>query len=599
MQKKTTHHCHLPLGARLLKKGTEFKVWAPHAEYVSVIGTFNSWDKSAHPLKRTKEGVWQGTVDSAKLGDEYKVVIRNGSKEFTRIDPYAVHVTYSVGNAIISDIFSEPGPSFTPPPLNELVIYEMHIGTFNDFPGGEPGTLDKAIEKLPHLKELGVNAIELMPVMEFAGSFSWGYNPSLIFAIETSYGGPQEFKKFVRAAHESGLAVIIDVVYNHLGPGDLDLWQFDGWHENDKGGIYFYNDWRSHTPWGDTRPDYGRDKVRSYLYDNAMMWLKCYGVDGLRWDMTAFIRNVEGRDDHPDQDLPDGWSLMQWINSECGKKGDKILIAEDMQSNPALTESADKGGAGFHSQWDATFVHTLREQLIIPNDKDRDLYKIRNVLQDRFNSDPFQRTIYTESHDEIANGKARLPEEITPGEADSWYAKKRSTLGAALVFTAPGIPMLFQGQEILEDEWFRDIDPIDWTKKSRFKGIFKLYQDLIRLRLNRDNTSKGLSGSNIDVFHLNPQDKILAYHRWHDGGKNDSVIMVLNFADKNWSDYRIGFPVAGRWELRFNSDWKGYDDSFGNGQTLDVTASEPAMDGLEASGSFSIASYSALIFTLT
>ncbi len=139
------------------------------------------------------------------------------------------------------------------------------------------------IAKLPYLCDLGVNAVEIMPPMEFAGGYSWGYNPANLFAIEREYGGPSGFKAFVAAAHAQGIAVIFDVVYNHFGPSDLDLWQFDGWSENGKGGVYFYNDGRSWTPWGDTRPDYGRSEVRQFIRDNALLWLERYRVDGLRW----------------------------------------------------------------------------------------------------------------------------------------------------------------------------------------------------------------------------------------------------------------------------------------------------------------------------
>ena len=151
--------------------------------------------------------------------------------------------------------------------------------------------------RLGHLRDLGVNAIEIMPVGEFAGERSWGYNPAQIFSVETVYGGPLAFKQFVKRAHQEGIAVILDVVYNHLGPSDLDLWQFDGWSENNRGGIYFYNDDRANTPWGQTRPDYGRGEVRQYLLDNALMWLEEYHVDGLRFDCTEFIRSVNGSDD--------------------------------------------------------------------------------------------------------------------------------------------------------------------------------------------------------------------------------------------------------------------------------------------------------------
>ncbi len=144
------------------------------------------------------------------------------------------------------------------------------MGTFSVGMHGKPGTLEGVRKRLPYLRDLGIGAIQLMPPFEFAGDRSWGYNPAFPFAVESSYGGPDELKELVKSAHEQGIAVILDVVYNHLGPSDLDLWQFDGWSEGDKGGIYFYQDERSSTPWGETRPDYGRAEVRDFLRDGAL-----------------------------------------------------------------------------------------------------------------------------------------------------------------------------------------------------------------------------------------------------------------------------------------------------------------------------------------
>jgi len=195
--------------------------------------------------------------------------------------------------------------NFHMPAWNELVIYELHVGTFNAPDEKHVGTFLSVVEKLPYLRDLGINCIELLPATEFPGSRSWGYNPANPFALESDYGGPVAFKELVKRAHQHGIAVVLDVVYNHFGPGDLDLWQFDGWHENGGGGIYFYNDWRAKTPWGDNRPDFGRPEVRQYIRDNALMWLNEYRCDGLRADAISFIRNVNG-DDNPDEDLPDG-----------------------------------------------------------------------------------------------------------------------------------------------------------------------------------------------------------------------------------------------------------------------------------------------------
>src|SRR5262249_50086265 len=151
------------------------------------------------------------------------------------------------------------------------------------------------------------------------------------------------------------------------------------------------------------------------------------------------------------------------------------------------------------------------------------------------------RVIYTESHDEDANGHERVPEEIWPGNAGSFFSKKRSTLGAALVFTAPGLPMIFQGQEFLEDQWFHDDDPLDWSKLERYGGIWLLYRDLIRLRRDWYNTTRGLRGQGVHVHHVNNADKVIAFHRWDAGGPRDDVVVLLNMANRAYDNYRIGF----------------------------------------------------------
>ncbi|MGD8388869.1 MAG: alpha-amylase family glycosyl hydrolase [Desulfobacteraceae bacterium] len=587
-------------GAEIYEKRVHFTVWAPHADEVFVVGTFNEWNKTADRMNRKPDGWWSMDVPEAKQGDEYRYRIVHAGKEYLRIDPYARRVTSSAGNSIITRPFdTKKGEEFHPPALDEMVIYELHIGTFGK-QGAEPGPgdLEGAIDRLTYLKELGINAVELMPLAEFAGGYSWGYNPSNIFAVENEYATPRTFKEFVDEAHRLGIAVIVDVVYNHFGPTDLDLWQFDGWSENDKGGIYFYNDWRAATPWGETRPDYGRKEVREYIRDNALMWFQEYGVDGLRWDMTAFIRNVHGRNDHSESDLPDGWTLMQWVNEEIRiYKPRAFTIAEDLQNNPYLTRDPKDGGAGFSTQWAAPFVHAVRAALIGAEDASRDMDAVRNAILHRYYLNAFERVIYTESHDEVSNGKARIAEEVDPGKASSWAAKKKSALGAVLVFTAPGVPMIFQGQEFLEDDWFHDQDSIDWKKKDRFAGILQLYKDLISLRLNRGGKTKGLTGQGVNVYHMNHDDKTMAYHRWDSGGPHDSVVVLANFSSRPCKRCIIPLPDACEWTVLFNSDSRYYDSDFEDFGNAVIHTEAPDKDGFPAQAEISIAPYSALILS--
>lgn len=591
---RSLEYIHPGMGSIVHQNGVAFRVWAPNADSVSVIGTFNDWNENIHLMQREDNGTWYTDIEPARVGDQYKFFIRNGDQELARIDPYAREVTNSIGNAVVyQDTFDWQEDDFQRPPQNEVVIYEMHIGTFNRNDPTCPGTFDDAREKLPHLQRLGVNAVQIMPIAEFAGDLSWGYNPAHPFAVEQAYGGPDALKRFVRAAHRSGIAVIIDVVYNHFGPSDLDLWQFDGWSENGKGGIYFYQDQRSSTPWGDTRPDYGRSEVRQFIYDNAMMWMRDYHADGLRYDMTAYIRTISGIGG---DEIAEGWGLMQWINRELQEQFPGCyLVAEDLQTNHWLTRSENEGGAGFTTQWDAAFVHPIRETVQQLHDAARDMWSVRDALCHRYNDDAFQRVVYCESHDEVANGKSRVPSEIDPENPESVYAKKRTVLAAALTMVAPGVPMLFQGQELLEDEWFRDTDPIDWERGRTLGGIQRLFRDLIHLRLNREGVSAGLLGQHIAMHHVNQQEKVISFVRSDDDGQ--AVLIVANFGDQAWPEYQIGFPTVGHWQLRLNSDWMGYDDSFGNHPARDIDAESQPRDGLPASAAVTIGSYSVLIYS--
>lgn len=588
------------MGTILFPGGVAFRVWAPFASAVFVAGEFNQWSTTANPFASEGNGYWSVEVPGAKIGQRYKFVIRTGAQNLIwRKNPYASEVVNSADNATIHDpAFDWTSDNFTMPPWNELVIYEMHVGTFNDTPGGGPGTFSDSISKLPYLRDLGINAIEIMPVAEYAVDFSWGYNPSQPFAVESALGGPQGLYKFVKAAHACGIAVILDVVYNHCGPGDNVLWCFDGWSDADHdGGIYFYDKERVHTEWG-PRPDYGRGEVRQYFRDNALFWLNKYRLDGLRFDSVVNIRNRNGNNNDPAGDLSDGWGLLRRINDEIrASQPWKITIAEDLQNNEWITKDTGTGGAGFCTQWDAGFVHPIRSAIIAANDADRDMLTVRDALYHRYNGNAIQRVIYTESHDEVTSGKSRVPEEIWPGNADSWFSRKRSILGAAMVFTAPGIPMIFQGQEFLEDGYFQDTVPLDWARRQAFSGINLLYRDLIRLRRNWFNQTRGLRGQHLNVHHVNNTDKVIAFHRWENGGPGDDVIVVANFADRSYDSYTLGMPRAGQWHVRFNSDWQGYSADFGNHLGYDTAAGSGPMDNMPFQANVGIGPYSVLILS--
>lgn len=586
------------MGAIVTDAGVAFRVWAPNAHRVSVIGDFNDWYNDKNELFSEDNGYWYTFIENAQVGQQYKYYICNGDLELYKIDPYAREVTNSSGNGVIAKLdFKWSTPDFKIASWNSLVIYELHIGTFFRKNENDIGDFDSVASHLRYLKALGVNCLEIMPVAEFPGGQSWGYNPSLPFAIEQDYGGQHALANLIDKAHSMGIAIIMDVVYNHFGPTDLDLWRFDGWSEKDGGGIYFYNDWKASTPWGSTRPDYGRAEVRSYIRDNALMWLEQFHCDGLRWDATAFIREADGGLGMENA-LEEGIRMMQDINAEIQEKyPEKLLIAEDLMNKPFVTNGVDFGGLGFQSQWDASFVHPLRKLLSEMHDSDRDLNVLEEILKFKYNDKAFQRVVYVESHDEVANGKVRLPEMIQPGEADSAFAKKRAVLGAVLVLTSPGIPMLFQGQEFLSDKYFKDNDGLDWDKFSKFKGITKLFRDLLQLRTGRDGAAWGLQGEHITVFHKNNQDKIIAYYRYSSDAVDHGVIVIVNLSNQKFDNYKMGIPVSGKWLNKINTSWKGYDWQFGDAQVDDFETYEEVLDDLPQAASITVPAYTALIFT--
>ena len=587
------------MGAHPFAGGTAFRVWAPHAEAVFVTGTFDGWAGDRHALQRDEDGAsdtWSADIDDVAPGAEYRFTIRTPAGDLSRVDPYARQVTSSVGNAVVYDpaAFDWGDHAFQMPAREDLVIYELHVGTFA---AGEDrrGDFDRAIRRLPYLRDLGISAVQVMPPFEFAGDVSWGYNPAHLFAIESGYGGPDAFKRFIKAAHEHGIAVIVDVVYNHLGPSDLDLWRFDGWSLGDGGGIYFYNDERALTPWGATRPDYGRGEVRTFLRDSALTWLEEFQCDGLRFDATVYIRAVHGDAGGP---LPDGWSFMAWVNDEIHERMPwKLTVAEDIQNDRSLVAPTRQGGAGFDAQWDAAFLRQVRPALEAGDDADRDIDAVVAAILGEDRGPAMTRVIYTESHDDVANDFVRVPEAIAPGDAGSWWSTKRANLGSGLVLTAPGIPMLFQGQELLEGRWFDDAVAFDWSRTSTHEGLLRLHRDLIALRRAVDGSTRGLRGANVEILRADHDSKVIAFHRWHEGGPGDDVVVIANLAHRFVDDLRVGFPAPGRWRVRFNSDSMGYAPDFGGHEAFDTDADGAPLDGQGQSALVAVGPYSMVILS--
>lgn len=560
--KEMSHQVKKDLGVSLHGSKAEFRVWAPFAKAVALVGTFTP-EGPIH-LESEDDGYWSTTVDGVDPGQIYRYQIETADgRVLERNDPRARAITSSDnGFSVIADNEFDWGDvTFTPLPKQQQIIYELHVGTFNRPDPATTGTFETAIEKLDYLKELGVTTIELMPVTSMAYSNGWGYAPNYIYSVESMLGGRYGMMSFVKACHERGIGVVLDVVYNHFY-GDSDLWQFDGWNEHDRGGIYFYNDERGDTPWGG-RPDYGRPEVRQFFLDNVTMWLTEYRLDGLRMDSTIYMRNTAGVDNDPAHDIPDAWYLMQDIVELAHKiNPDALMIAEDVAGTPYITKARKDTGCGFDAQWELGYPHAIRDALGLNTSHTQTLDGIRYELEHSYNGDTFEKIIFSDSHDTAANGSTRLNEAATPERPTSLNARQITLLADAFTLTGPGIPMLLQGAEFMQEGAFNDWQALEWEHTDTHRGIVIAHQHLTKLRCNTYGNTAGLLGQSTALIHHDDTNHVIAYHRWDKGGVGDDVVVIINFSNHRFENYSLYLPRAGVWTTRFNSSWHGYSADF-------------------------------------
>jgi 1,4-alpha-glucan branching enzyme len=610
------------MGSFLGDAGCTFRVWALFATGISL--KFWKADGTTQTVPMAKDSaagygtdVWSVFVPGIAEECNYRFVIQFAGGSAERVDPFARSIVYpnwttasqddSDARSVVTSRDFAWGSVFTAPGWDQLVIYQIHIGTFFDPARGGANQIDDLILQIPYLQSLGINAVQFLPFVEFSAPLSLGYDSVLPFAMERDYGTPEDFKRLVQALHAAKIAVLVDVVYNHIDvsatftspPYPYSLFQYDGW-GGDPCGIFFYGDDQMDTPWG-PRPNYGRPAVAQFLSDNAALWLEEYQADGIRFDSTICIRKRQGScttsccgsDVGWQQNL--GWELMQNINNRIDSDQPwKITIAEDLQGNAAITSPTSAGGAGFDAQWDTSLQGALMGALTQASDTNVDVGAIAGAMQ---NGNPFSRIIYLESHDQA--DYQRVPERIDPGDAEGWFARKKSMLGFAVVLTSPGIPMFFQGAELLDwRPWVAGGSSptmMDFSRQAKFPKLFQFYGDMVRLRINRP----GLCGSGLNVFEANPSTKVLAYHRWNQGSGTDDVVVVANFSDTSFPSYTIGFPYPGTWYVRLNSDANSYSDSgdFGAVNSYDTTAGPGGWDGMPFAGNVGIGPYSLIVLS--
>jgi maltooligosyltrehalose trehalohydrolase len=413
------------LGPRLVEGGAEFGVWAPDVRSLAVeVGG------RTVPLEREERGVWRATVEGAATGDDYLLVL-DGDRERpdprSRSQPHGVH-----GPSRLVDLGPPPAP-FTPPAVRDLVFYELHCGTFTP-----EGTFDAAARKVGHLVDLGVTAVEVMPVAAFPGARGWGYDGVALYAVHAAYGGPAGFRRFVDACHAAGLAVVLDVVYNHLGPDGNYLAEF---------GPYFSD--RSTTPWGAAvnLDGPGSDFVRGFVLDNAEQWVAGFGVDGLRLDAV--------------HDLHDASSvhILEELAARVHQaKAGAVVVAESDLHQPLLVTAY-----GVDAMWADDLHHALHVALTGETsgyyDGFQDLGTLAKALRTgwaftgqyhpaldrRHGRDPVglggeRFVVCSQNHDQVGN--RGLGERLT-----TLAGPDLDAVASVLVACSPFLPLLFQGQE--------------------------------------------------------------------------------------------------------------------------------------------------------
>jgi maltooligosyltrehalose trehalohydrolase len=415
-----------------------FEVWAPRAGTMEVkIGN------KKFPMEKKSRGDWSAAVEEAGPGTDYGFVIDGLEPALpdprTQWQPFSVH---GASRLVDHAAFAWSDQDWQAPPLSSALIYELHLGTFTP-----EGTLKSAESRLDYLKALGVTHVELMPIANFPGKRGWGYDGVDLYAIFNAYGEPNDLKRFVDACHAKGLAVLLDVVYNHLGPVGNYLGKF---------GPYFTH---SHTtPWGDAVnfEEAGATEVRRFLIDNALMWLRDYHIDGLRLDAVHaymdrsaihFLEEITGE--------------VRRLEAAMGKHF--VLIAESDLNDPRIVKAEEAGGYGLDAQWSDDFHHALFSVIsgeragyyadfgllaqlakslrcVFVYDGNYSEYRQRNHGRQVVGLSGHRFIGFVQNHDQVGN---RAQGERISHEAGEGRAK----IAAALVLTAPFVPMLFQGEE--------------------------------------------------------------------------------------------------------------------------------------------------------
>ena len=609
----TNYHCYDFLGATPASiydcQGYSFAVWAPNAQSVSVVGDFNNWDTTSHPMNpQGSSGVWHAFVDGVKDGQCYKffIVDKNGDGRF-KADPYARYaqirpetasVTYDMSGFEWNDESWLKYRNKTAPYDRPMNIYEMHLGSWKTHDDGSYLTYSELADELvPYLKEMGYTHVELMPISEYPFDGSWGYQVTGYFAATSRYGTPKDLMYFVDKCHQNNISVIMDWVPAHFPRDEHGLARFDGTP------IYEYPDPRKgeHKEWGTLVFDYGRKEVISFLISNAFFWLEEYHIDGIRVDAVSSMLYLDyGRTEwvpnkYGGNENLEAVDFIKTLNKAIFQKFPNILmIAEESTAWPLVTHPVSDGGLGFNYKWNMGWMNdTLRYMSMDPYFRSGNHNLMTFSMMYAFS----ENYILPLSHDEVVHGKCSLVQKMS-----GLYEQKFESLKTFFMYTMahPGKKLMFMGSEIAQFIEWRYYEGLEWSllafeRHRQFKEFVK--------RLNAfyiENKPMWEIEKSWDGFEwVNADDSERSIFSFVRKGKKakDEIVVICNFTPVKYENYVVGVPRSGQYSVVFSSESEAF-GGFGENRGV-MSAKKIKQNTMPYSISLDIAPMSAIYLKRT
>ena len=594
------------LGCHKNKGCFVFRVWAPNAESVSLVGDFNNWDTSANYMINIGYGVWEGIIENAKIYDNYKYAVtdKNGNTVL-KADPYAFHSATRPDSA--SKVYDISGYKWTDSEFikknknkdaisNPMNIYEVHLGSWKVHADGNPYSYRDLAKELPeYAQKMGYTHIEIMPVSEYPFDPSWGYQVTGYYSPTSRYGTPEDFAYFVDCCHKKNIGVILDWVGAHFPRDEQGLMNFDGTP------CYEYADplKSDHPDWGTRIFDYGKNEVKSFLISNVIFWQNIYHIDGFRLDAVASMLYLDyGKEDGQWRANAFGGNynleaidFLKQLNSESFKnKPEVLMIAEESTAFPMITKPPFDGGLGFNFKWNMGWMNDMlsymsKDPLFRKGMHNNVTFSLTYAFSENF--------ILPLSHDEVVHGKCSMINKM-PGEYEEKFQNLRAFYGYMMAH--PGKKISFMGNEFAQFiEWdFKK--ELDWflLDYDAHKKMHKFVKDLNKFYL--ENSPLWENESDWNGFSwIVPDDSsqsVLAFRRINK--KGEEIIAVVNFCPVERKKYKIGVPYEGSYKPVFSSDKKIYG---GAGTALKtVKSKKEPLHGLEHSVSLTIPAMSTVYY---